>query len=296
VKLLLRYIRFYKTAFQNWRIAITKRILNIYPMFVVLNNLDIKVKIDNRRQFYMAGYLGCASLPSRMHFNFQWDEKKGEMHVKYNSREIVIKHIFEDGDFAGVFIDEEYIEIDVNNKLVIDIGASICDTPLYFYLKGAHKIIAFEPVTRVFYMGLDNILLNNLSGIIAYMNEAVGDKSGFINIENYEDFIAGGSPLRLSKNGTEIRQTTLTNILESIDSNMEGAILKLDCEGCEYALFSEVDPSLLKRLDTIVLEYHNGLQYLPNFFKNHGFKSQKIKPKTGEIGLLIAKKDVQGEI
>ena len=72
--------------------------------------------------------------------------------------------------------------------------------------------------------------------------------------------------------------------------------MKLDCEGCEYALFSEVDTSLLKKLDTIVLEYHNGLQYLPNLLKNHGFKSQKIKPKTEEIGLLIAKRDIRVEI
>ena len=236
----------------------------------------------------MAGYLGSLSLPSSMHFNFQWDEEKNEMHVKYNSKEIVIKHIFEDGDFAGVFLAEEYCEIDVNNRLVIDIGASICDTALYFILKGANKIIAFEPVPRVYCMGLDNIVSNNLTETVVYRNEAVGGTLGLINIEDYSNLIAGGSALRLNKNGIEIRQITLTSILDSIDANMEGAILKLDCEGCEYALFSNVDTNLLQKLETIVLEYHNGLQYIPSFLKKHGFTSQKIRPKSEKIGLLIA--------
>ena len=264
-------------------------------MIVVLNNFGINVKVNNKRQFYMAGYLGNHSLPSRMHFNFQWNEEQDEMHVLYNNKEIVMKHIFEDGDFAGVFIDDEYSEIDVNNRLVIDIGASICDSALYFILKGANKVMAFEPVPKVFLMGLDNIVSNNLKETIVYRNEAVGDTCKLLNIDD-SDFIAGGSALRLSRNGTEIRQVTLTSILDSIQVNREGAILKLDCEGCEYALFSEVDTSLLKKLDTIVLEYHNGLQYLPNLLKNHGFKSQKIKPKTEEIGLLIAKRDIRVEI
>jgi FkbM family methyltransferase len=242
----------------------------------------------------MAGYLGSHSLPSNMHFKFQWDEEKSEMYVKYNGKEIVIKHIFEDGDFAGVFISQEYSEIDVSNRLIIDIGASICDTALYFVLKGANKILAFEPVPEVFYMGLDNIVSNNLEKTIIYRNEAVGDVYGFLNIADHSSLIAGGSTLRLDKNGTEIRQVTLTSILDSIQVNTEGMILKVDCEGCEYALFAEVDTNLLKKLDTIVLEYHNGLQYLPNFLKHHGFTAQKIKPKSEKVGLLIARREILG--
>ena len=274
-------------------ISILKRILNIYPMTVDLNNLRIRVKIDNSRQFYMAGYLGSHPLLYSKHFNFEWDEEKSEMQVKYSSKEIVIKHIFEDGDFAGVFISEEYSEIEVNNRLVIDIGASICDTALYFILKGAKKIIAFEPAPEVFNMGLDNIASNNLAGTIDYRNEAVGATCGLINIDDYSSLIAGGSPLRLNKNGTEIRQITLTSILDSIKIDDDRAVLKLDCEGCEYMLFSEVDTNLLQKLETIVLEYHNGLQYIPSFFKQHGFASQKIKPKSDKIGLLIARRSIE---
>ena len=140
-------------------------------------------------------------------------------------------------------------------------------------------------------MGLDNIVLNNLEETIDYINEAVGDTCKFLNIGDYSKMIAGGSALRLNSNGTKIRQVTLTSILESIEFKGEGAILKLDCEGCEYALFSEVDSSLLKKLDTVVLEYHNGLQHIPNLLKEHGFISQKTKPKTKEVGLLIATRE-----
>ena len=240
----------------------------------------------------MAGYLGNNPLSSNIKFNFQWIEEKNEMLVGYNSKEIAIKHILEDGDFAGVFLTEEYSEIDVNGRLVIDIGASICDTALYFVLRGANKIIAFEPVPEVFYMGLDNIISNNLSETIIYKNEAVGGTSGVINIGDYSNSIAGGSALKLNNDGTEVRQITLTSILDSIEFNNKRAILKLDCEGCEYALFSEVNTNLLQKLEIVVLEYHNGLQYIPDLLSKHGFTTQIIKPKTEKIGLLTAKRDI----
>lgn len=142
-------------------------------------------------------------------------------------------------------------------------------------------------------MGLDNIASNNLAGTIDYRNEAVGDACRLINIDDYSSLIAGGSPLRLNKKGTEIRQITLTSILDSININDKRAVLKLDCEGREYMLFTEVDTNLLQKLETIVLEYHNGLQYIPSFLKQQGFASQKIKPKTDKIGLLIARRSIE---
>lgn len=287
---LSKHITFYKTAFRNWWVPMIKRVFSKYPITVILNNFNINVTVNNKRQFYMAGYFGNHSLPLRKDFNFEWDEKLNEMHVLYKNKKMVMKHIFEDGDFAGVFIAEEYSEIDFNNRLVIDIGASICDTALYFTLKGAKKIIAFEPVPKVFKMGLDNIVSNNLEKTIVYKNEAVGDKRRLLRIDD-GDFIAGGSALRMRQNGIEIKQVTLTSILNSPEVNSNGAILKLDCEGCEYALFSEVDTNSLKKLDIIIIEYHNGLQYIPSLLKNHGFKLQKIKPKIDDVGLLIAKRD-----
>jgi len=49
-----------------------------------------------------------------------------------------------------------------DNKIVIDIGASIAESALYFVLRGAKKILCFEPIPKVFAMAKENVELNNL--------------------------------------------------------------------------------------------------------------------------------------
>ncbi len=44
-----------------------------------------------------------------------------------------------------VFDCGEYGVLDVSGKVVIDVGASIGDSAIYFALKGARKVIAIEP-------------------------------------------------------------------------------------------------------------------------------------------------------
>ena len=43
------------------------------------------------------------------------------------------------------FIKEQYKWLDVEGKNVVDVGANIGDTAIYFALKGAKHVYAFEP-------------------------------------------------------------------------------------------------------------------------------------------------------
>lgn len=45
----------------------------------------------------------------------------------------------------GTFDLNVYGAIDVKDKIIVDLGSFIGDTPIYFALKGAKSVIALEP-------------------------------------------------------------------------------------------------------------------------------------------------------
>lgn len=66
------------------------------------------------------------------------------------------------GNLNVTFIDEQYCTLDVRDKIVPDVGASYGDTAIYFALKGAKKVYAYEPIPWVAKVLEKNIILNNL--------------------------------------------------------------------------------------------------------------------------------------
>jgi len=64
----------------------------------------------------------------------------------------------------------DYEQLDVKGKVVIDVGAYIGDSAIYFALKGARKVIAIEPHPGAFAEMLDNTKLNNMESVIIPIN------------------------------------------------------------------------------------------------------------------------------
>ncbi|MCH7561417.1 MAG: FkbM family methyltransferase [Thaumarchaeota archaeon] len=56
------------------------------------------------------------------------------------------------GDLRGVFLRDNYKFLPVENKIVLDIGANIGDSSIYFALKGSKKIISLEPFPKNYEM------------------------------------------------------------------------------------------------------------------------------------------------
>jgi predicted RNA methylase len=67
--------------------------------------------------------------------------------------------------FHEVFIKGDYEVPEVLSGLrdrdVIDVGASVGDTALYFVLNGARKVIALEPLPNVAKCAEENVRLND---------------------------------------------------------------------------------------------------------------------------------------
>jgi len=182
------------------------------------------------------------------------------------------------------FIGGQYKWLDVKGKDVVDVGANIGDTAIYFVLKGAKHVYAFEPYPYSYNIVKKNIKLNHLENKITLLNEGCG-KSGFVTIkEGYKN--TGGTDLKNFKEGKKIRIESLDEIVKRF--NLKHAALKVDCEGCEYDLILAASDKALRAFDQIIMEYHYGYKNLVKRLKQAGFTVKHSLPKK-YLGLIYAK-------
>lgn len=84
--------------------------------------------------------------------------------IKYNVNDdiVIISHLqsitnkeikfhggVNNGDIVYGFLKDDYGKLPVVGKTVVDIGANIADTPIYFATHGAKKVICLEPFPKI---------------------------------------------------------------------------------------------------------------------------------------------------
>ena len=80
-----------------------------------------------------------------------------------NSCKVSLIDCINNGDIWSIFIRDEYGILPVRGEMVIDIGVNNSDSPIYFCLQGASKVIALEPQPQNYNVAKTNIQLNALS-------------------------------------------------------------------------------------------------------------------------------------
>lgn len=204
------------------------------------------------------------------------------------------------GEVFGAEIYKEAIEdFDLTNRTVVDIGASFGDTAIYFALKGAKKVYAFEPLPSAYKLAEENIRLNNLQDKCEIINAGVGWGKGAYSEDPKFEYIFYRD-LPEYKGNKEIPIISLKDIVDKFEINE--AILKVDCEGREYDIILNSPDELLRRFDHIVMEYHYGFESLRDKLRGAGFsvkcgKADKIYAedrqdnlKNMEVGYIRAVK------
>ncbi len=191
-----------------------------------------------------------------------------------------------------IFYSEVYSNLIVKDKIVVDIGANIGDSSIYFILKDAKKVIAVEPFPKNFNFLQKNVEENQLQNKILLENCIMSNNEEFIKIDsNYAGTKAGErtnpkSNIREHENGTEIPSHTLDYLIKKY--NIEDSSMKIDCEGCEYKIILSASKEILQKFSTIFIEYHDGYKKLEKKLIESGFKV-KIDCKTNEkMGFMIA--------
>jgi len=160
------------------------------------------------------------------------------------------------------------------NDTVIDIGAHIGVFSV-FAGSQAKEVIAFEPFHESYELLKENLELNNIANVKT-VNLGVSEKREKCRIYLEENNSCCNSICKKSDKFTEIRCITLEDVFR--DYKIKHCnYLKMDCEGSEYGILLNTPDKILKRIDRIVLEYHDGFvegyshEDLQGFFEKKGF-------------------------
>jgi len=185
------------------------------------------------------------------------------------------------GDLIHGFLQSDYSNLPVENKTVVDIGASMGDTPIYFALQGAKRVIGFEPFPKNHELAQKNVRENNFADKIIIKLAACYSKKGFITIDpNFQS--NADSKLTEFESGIQVPLVTLKDIIQEYNVPPR-SVLKIDCEGCEDNIINTTLDSDLKNFDFIQIEYHNGYRNIVTKLENAGYEVSVTKPTATNL-------------
>jgi len=191
------------------------------------------------------------------------------------------------------FIGGAYDDIDVSNRVVIDVGAGVGDTAILFALRGAKKVIALEPFPSLYKKALINIKINGVEDRVSLINAGLGSFNGEVyaelsDIHDYYLFKPAG------KSDAKVKIYTLNSLIREFEIE-KGSILKMDCEGCEYETILNAKPEDLMIFEQIVIEYHDGYMELRKVLEDAGFEivikpMKSIQQPVKKQGYIVARR------
>jgi len=220
-----------------------------------INKNEIKFKINNKTysipidNFYSRGiYDFIKTTEAGWEYKGDYWEKDG----------IKFKHYY--ATIYDIFVDKQYVYLKVKNKNVLDIGAFVGDSAIYFILKGAKKVYAIEPHPESYKEMLENIKLNNMEDKIIPINLGISYNSDYVTINVKDIPFVISALFDSNNNGIKVPAGKLSDIIEKY--NIDAQVLKMDCEGCEYDIILK-DYDTIKEFDEIEFEYHADKTKIP---------------------------------
>lgn len=200
--------------------------------------------------------------------------------------------------YKEIFLDECYKESTEKltlSSVVIDLGAHIGLFSSYCAPK-CQKIYAYEPHFENYDLAIKNLKETNTE----LFKLAVWSKSGEIVSLSDKRTQTGDHTITENISGDKRLQAKTTTLEEVFVRNKIDFcdLLKVDIEGAEYATLFNTPNSILKKISSICLEFHNDLENkhtfydLVSFLEDHQFKVRlEIKNLDQNAkGILYAKK------
>jgi len=162
---------------------------------------------------------------------------------------------------AEIFVSDCYLHKHLHlptNPVILDVGGFVGDFALYAVKKlNAKRVIVCEPSPRNWELLLKNIADNGFQDRIEPVHKAVTDgRDVMMNINAPDDeqcmvssYRSNGQPLTAVK-GISIAELLRDHAVETVD------LLKIDCEGGEFAILESTPSDVFCRIRNIVFEYH----------------------------------------
>jgi FkbM family methyltransferase len=181
--------------------------------------------------------------------------------------------------FASEFGNEPHKGVNVKNRLVVDVGAYLGETAVYYALVGgARHVYAFEPFPYLCEKAEENVEMNGLRGKVTMLNAAIAGKKGFMMMSAGESsFKSVGTSFGVKSGGTRrIAVMSLDDVVRKFKIN--DGIIKIDVEGAEYDMILKATRNALRAFRVIHIEYHYGYLNLVERLRAEGFNVTYTAP------------------
>jgi len=173
------------------------------------------------------------------------------------------------------FLKSEYevpeVLFGLKDRDVIDVGANVGDTALYFILHGARKVIAVEPLPNVAKCAEENLRLNDAADRVKVVNAALGGEPMSVPCDQAV-YSSGGFSTLKGSGPCKVPGVTLGDLLKMVE---DPYLLKMDCEGCEAQVILGPERERLRAFEHIILETHP---------LNTGVSNEKLLASLKELG------------
>jgi len=155
---------------------------------------------------------------------------------------------------------------DYKDKVVLDVGGFEGDSAVFFWSKGARKVVVYEPVVEHHLVICENICLNSVVAEVYSAGIGVGDG---VRVVAYDKIDLGfGLEPEGSLNSLSIEIRDVSRVI--VESGAD--VAKFDCEGAEISLIS-VSAETLRQLEYVIVEFHSRQirRQLVEKFESSGF-------------------------
>ncbi len=213
------------------------------------------------------------------------EEKEGKGLVKFNYKGRNLSFHYDSkerlAETLGMIMDEfikgESSKINVKGRNVVDVGAYVADTAICYVANDARHVYAFEPFPYFYRIGQMNIKANNMSKKITMVNAGCGGGSSKAEIDrSSKRFTRVTAQKKKGGKSNHIRIMSLEQVANVY--KLKDAILKIDCEGCEYEIILKASRDVLRRFSEIQVEYHYGYKNIEERLREMGFDVKITKP------------------
>jgi len=173
---------------------------------------------------------------------------------------------------------------DYKDKVVLDVGGFEGESAVYFWSKGAKKVIVYEPVTEHIDIIRKNMALNRIEAEIH--NSGVGPKSGTKMIQ-YSRTDPGFGLFEEGKNKVEIKINDISKVIAKSGAD----IAKFDCEGAEIHLI-DVTEEVLRKVSYYIIEVHSPeiRQKIVEKFEHAGFELENERIFSEQYAMVYLKR------
>jgi FkbM family methyltransferase len=169
-----------------------------------------------------------------------------KFHIRSERDEFVIKEQYIENVYG---ISEDLVK----GKIIVDLGANVGAFSIRCHQFKAAKIFAYEPEPHNFEILLKNLKENNADSVVTYELAITPENKEYTMVDEFSGSGIKDWYLGTSTDENQVLGITLEKAIEYLD---HVDLLKVDIEKSEYPVFTEANNETLKKIDMIVMEYH----------------------------------------